>query len=133
MSNPLPQAQPIAESPLPDAPPRKRPPLTVVAEGTSLDGRLQVAGDLRVDGRVDGALLAAGATCEIGATGAAQAECVRAATLVVHGALRADEVAARRVTIAAGGALHARLVRAEAVEVAEGGVLDAMLETARAG
>src|SRR5438067_384602 len=83
---------------LPPAPPKKLPPLTVVADGTSVEGRLQVTGDLRIDGRVDGPLLAAGASCEISAGGTVSVHTARAVSIVVYGALRADEVIARRVT-----------------------------------
>ncbi|AHG89725.1 protein of unknown function DUF583 [Gemmatirosa kalamazoonensis] len=113
---------------LPPPAPKKGPPLTVVAEGTNVDGRVQVTGDLRVDGEVRGPLLSAGATCEVSPDGTVVVQSARAATLVVHGTLRADDVAARRVMVAAGGALHARVVAAESVEVETGGVLEAELE-----
>jgi cytoskeletal protein CcmA (bactofilin family) len=130
MSQPLEQpAAPVRE--LPPPPPKKAPPLTIVADGTSVEGRVQVTGDLRVDGRVDGPLLAAGATCEISTKGAVAVETARAAAIVVHGVLKADEVIARRVTVTSTGTLHARVVAAEAVEVDAGGTLDADLEVGR--
>ena len=118
----------VAERDLPPEPPKKGPPLTVVADGTSVEGRLAVTGDLRVDGRVEGAALTAGASCEISRGGTVVVEQARAASLVVHGALRADEVVARTVRVMAGGAVHARVVAAEAVDVETGGVLDAAIE-----
>ena len=125
---PTPAPPPDAPRELPPPAPRRTPPITVVATGTSVDGRLHAEGDLRVDGRVDGPLLVAGATCEIGRDGAAAAEQVRAAAVVVYGMLRAGEVVARRVTVAAGGVLYARVVAAESVDVEHGGTLDATLE-----
>ena len=113
---------------LPPPAPRKLPPLTVIAEGTAVDGRVQVAGDLRVDGRVEGPLLAAGAACEISTGGAVSVAAARAASLVVHGTLLAGEVVARRVLVTATGTLHARVLAAESVEVEAGGKLGAVLE-----
>ena len=125
-----PGAAPALPPPAPK--PKHAPPLTVLAEGTAVGGRVEVGGDLRVDGAVEGVLLGAGGTCEVSAQGKVTVETARAATLVVHGALRADAVAARRVVVAATGELRARLVAAESVEVEEGGKLDATLEVGAA-
>jgi cytoskeletal protein CcmA (bactofilin family) len=119
--------QPVARE-LPPPAPKKLPPLTVIAQGTAVDGRVRVEGDLRVDGRVEGPLLAAGASCEVSPGGSVAVETARAASLVVHGTLHAGEVVARRVLVTAAGALHARVVAAEGVEVEAGGTLAATLE-----
>jgi cytoskeletal protein CcmA (bactofilin family) len=122
------ESAPPAPRELPPPPPKKVPPLTVIAQGTAVDGRVQVAGDLRVDGRVEGPLLAAGAACEISPGGSVAVETARAASLVVHGTLHAGEVVARRVLVSAAGTLHARVLAAEGVEVEAGGTLAAVLE-----
>ena len=122
------EAAPREARELPPPAPKKLPPLTVIAEGTAVDGRVQVTGDLRVDGRVDGPLLAAGGACEVSPGGAVAVETARAASLVVHGTLHAGEVVARRVLVTEKGALHARVVACEGVEVEAGGKLAATLE-----
>lgn len=113
---------------LPTPPATKTPPLTVIAAGTIVEGRVDVAGDLRVDGRVEGRALATAAGCEISRDGAVAVDAVRALSLVVHGAVRADEVVARRVVVTATGSLVARVLAAESLDVETGGVLDAALE-----
>ena len=84
----------------------KAPPLTVIAEGTRVEGLVEVTGDLRVDGRVEGRLLAAGAACEISRAGTVAVDTARAVSIVVHGTLRATEVVARRVAVSATGVLQ---------------------------
>lgn len=124
---PEPPAAP-AERELPPPPPKPAPPLTVIAEGTTVGGRVEVGGDLRVDGVVEGTLLGAGGACEVSAGGRVAVETARAVALVVHGVLRAETVIARRVVVMAAGELRAHVVAADAVEVEAGGKLDAMLE-----
>lgn len=123
---------PDAPRALPAAPPKKLPPLTVIAEGTHVDGRVAVTGDLRVDGRVEGPLAAAGAACEISPAGEVSVDAARAATIVVRGRLHAREVVARHVLVAATGELRADVVAAASVEVETGGRLDATLEIGEA-
>lgn len=113
---------------LPTAPSSKTPPLTVIAEGTRVDGTVDVSGDLRVDGRVEGKALAAAATCEISRDGVVAVDLARALTITVHGTLRADEVVARRVVVMPTGTVVARVLAAESVEVETGGTLEASLE-----
>lgn len=110
---------------------RNAPPLTVIADGTTVGGSVTVTGDLRVDGAVEGELLAAGGLCEIGPQGAVRIDLARAVSVVVHGRVDAREIVARRVTVMRGGELHARLVVAEAVDVEEGGKLAADLDVGR--
>jgi cytoskeletal protein CcmA (bactofilin family) len=124
---------PPAARELPPPAPKKVPPLTVIAEGTAVDGRVQVTGDLRVDGRVEGPLLAAGAACEVSPGGSVSVVTARSATLVVHGTLHAAEVIARRVLVTSAGTLHARVLAAESVEVEAGGTLGAALEIGAPG
>ena len=121
-------SQPSADRELPPPPPKNAPPLTVIADGTNVGGHVNVTGDLRVDGSVEGALLSAGGSCEISLGGAVHVESARAVSLVVHGKLRATEVVARRVTVMSSGELLAHVVAAEAVEVEDGGKLGAALE-----
>jgi cytoskeletal protein CcmA (bactofilin family) len=113
---------------LPSPPTGKAPPLTVIAEGTQVEGLVHVTGDLRVDGRVEGRLLASGAACEISRAGSVAVDMARAVSIVVHGTLRATEIVARRVTVTATGVLQAQVLAAESVEVELGGALDATLE-----
>lgn len=110
---------------------RKAPPLTVVADGSTIGGSVTVTGDLRVDGTVEGELVAAGGGCEVGPQGALRVALVRAVTVVVHGTVHAREVVARRVVVMGDGALHADLVIAEGVEVEDGGALLATLDVGR--
>jgi cytoskeletal protein CcmA (bactofilin family) len=116
------------ERELPPPAPKKAPPLTVIADGTNVGGRVNVTGDLRVDGNVEGSLLSAGGACEVSAQGVVAVEQARAASLVVHGKLRANEVLARRVVVMSAGELLAQVVAAEEVEVEDGGKLGATLE-----
>lgn len=115
-----------------DRDPRGAPPITVIADGTKVDGSVSVGGDLRVDGAVEGPLLAA-ASCEIASRGVVSVENARAQALVVYGRLRAAEVHARKIAVMSGGQLLAHLVVAEAVDVADGGQFAAHVEIARAG
>lgn len=110
---------------------KKAPPLTVIADGSTVGGSVTVTGDLRVDGAVEGELLAAGGACEVGRQGAVRVELARAVTFVVHGTVTAREVVARRVTVMRDGELHAQLLIAEAVEVEDGGKLAANLDVGR--
>jgi cytoskeletal protein CcmA (bactofilin family) len=107
-------------------------PITVIADGTKVDGSVSVGGDLRVDGAVEGPLLAA-AACEIAPQGVVSVETARAETLVVHGRLQAAEVYATRIAVMPAGQLFATVVVAESVEVEAGGKLAAQLEIARRG
>ncbi len=106
------------------------PPITVIADGTKVDGSVSVGGDLRVDGAVEGPLLAATA-CEIAPQGVVSVDATRAESLVVHGLLRAVEVQATRVTVMASGRLFAHVVVAECVDVQPGGKLAAQLDVQR--
>lgn len=119
---------PSPERELPPPPPKNAPPLTIIADGTNVGGHVSVTGDLRVDGTVEGALLAAGGSCEISPKGAVHVETARAVSLIVHGKLRATEVVARRVVVMKDGELLAHVLAAEAVEVEDGGILGASLE-----
>ena len=107
-------------------------PITVIADGTKVDGSVSVGGDLRVDGAVEGPLLAA-AGCEIAPQGVVSVETARAEALVVHGRLLATEVFATRVAVMPAGQLFAQVVVAESVDVEAGGKLAAQLEIARRG
>lgn len=107
--------------------PRAAPPITVIAEGTAIEGSVSVVGDLRVDGTVAGSLLEAEG-CEIAARGTVTVRTARARRLVVHGRLSADEVVAHHVVVLADGQVDAHVVVAEAVDVAAGGGLSAQLE-----
>jgi cytoskeletal protein CcmA (bactofilin family) len=111
---------------------RQAPPITVIADGTKVDGSVSVGGDLRVDGAVEGAMLSADA-CEIAPHGVVSVETARAHVLVVHGRLRATEVYATRVSVMPTGQLYAHVVVAESVDVDAGGKLAAQLEVARGG
>ncbi|MDX2192879.1 MAG: polymer-forming cytoskeletal protein [Gemmatimonadales bacterium] len=104
------------------------PPITVIAEGTQVQGSVEVTGDLRVDGAVQGGLLASGGGCEVARQGAVQVERARAHQLTVHGTLHANEVRARHVLVCGDGELVAQVVYAEAVAVERGGKLAALLE-----
>lgn len=106
------------------------PPITVIADGTKVDGSVSVGGDLRVDGAVEGPLLQA-AACEIAPQGVVSVDTARAQALVVHGRIRADEVHATRLHIMPAGQVFAHLVVAESVDVEAGGKLAAQLEIAR--
>lgn len=107
--------------------PRAAPPITIIAEGTAVQGSVSVGGDLRVDGHVEGALLSAEG-CEIAAHGAVAVGTARVTRLVVHGRLQAEAVTARHVVVVAGGDLQAHVVVAETVDVEPGGALLAQLE-----
>ncbi len=100
---PVPTPEGTAERELPPPAPKHAPPITVIAEGTAVGGRVEVRGDLRVDGAVEGTLLAAGGSCEVSAGGSVAVGTARAAAVVVHGVLHAEEVVARRVVVTAAG------------------------------
>jgi cytoskeletal protein CcmA (bactofilin family) len=107
------------------------PPITVIADGTKVDGSVNVTGDLRVDGAVEGTLLASGGACEIAARGNVSVDVARATSLIVYGRLRAAEVFARRVVVMPDGEINAQVIVADAVEVEGGGKLAANLEIGR--
>lgn len=118
----------LTQRELPPPPPKNAPPLTVIADGTNVGGRVNVTGDLRVDGAVEGEMLAAGGACEISSGGAVSVDTARAVSLVVHGKLKAREVVARRVVVMGAGEIVAQVVAADTVEIETGGKLDATLE-----
>jgi cytoskeletal protein CcmA (bactofilin family) len=105
-------------------------PITVIADGTKVDGSVSVGGDLRIDGTVEGPTLAA-SSCEIAPHGVVSVETARAEAFVVHGRLLANEVYAKRVAVMPAGQLFAHVVVAESVDVSAGGKLAAQLEIAR--
>lgn len=110
----------------------RTPPITVIADGTRVSGSVSVGGDLRVDGAIEGPLMAASG-CEVAPHGVVSVETARAEALVVHGRLHASKVHATRVAVMAAGQLIAQVVVAESVEVEAGGKFAAQLEIARRG
>jgi cytoskeletal protein CcmA (bactofilin family) len=98
---------------------------TLIAKRTRVGGRIETEGDVMVDGRVEGTILAAGCVT-VGLTGVAVSE-IQAGRAVVLGIVIGNISAGERVDVAA----NARIVgdvRAPVVSVAPSGMIEGRID-----
>lgn len=98
--------------------PVKREPFTYIHRGTTLEGRLEAVGRVRVHGLVKGDVVVDG-TVEVAPAGAIVGALVRAEELRVLGRVEADVVVSGKVEIWNGGELIGD-VTASALDIEEG-------------
>jgi cytoskeletal protein CcmA (bactofilin family) len=104
-------------------------PPAIIGPGTRFRGLVQLREPARIDGEVDGAVLATAAVW-VGETGRVRAR-VEAPEVVVAGEIEGDIVASRRVELTATGRVTGS-VESPLLVLAEGGVLDGACRTGSA-
>jgi cytoskeletal protein CcmA (bactofilin family) len=102
----------------------------VVPNGASFEGTLAYRGEVRIDGRLNGQVIATGAL-EIGEHGEVRAR-VEVDELVVAGHLQGDAVANRRIELRSSARVEGDL-RAPTVVLADGCLLQGRLQAGEAG
>ncbi len=100
---------------------------TIIGCNTTLIGQLQSGGNLRVDGRIDGGIVAGGDVI-IGASGIVIGD-IQARSLVVAGSVTGNVEATGNLSIHATGQL-AGDVRVKSLNIADGGVFQGRSEMA---
>ncbi len=92
--------------------------VTYLGSGSELQGTLQVKGNLRIDGRIQGTVEAAG-DIEVSSDGAIEGPEVRGVNITVHGAIKANIVAEGKLTLSRTARLEGDIV-ASALDIAAG-------------
>lgn len=99
-----------------------------IGEGTRLDGKLELHGGFRVDGRVSGTVTTPAALV-VGPTGEIDVDKLEAASLSVSGLVRGRIEVRERLEIHPGGRVQGHVTLAEpGLVVAPGGMLEATLD-----